>query len=100
MRPEDLVAKTDWTAVDHAYGPGPEVPQTPDILAALLSRDAAVQARALSDLYVLVHHQDTVYPATPPAMEFVVAILDDPRTLTPVPPHSRRRTGACGSWRC
>lgn len=90
MRHEDLLAKTDWSAVEHARGTAPGVPQTPEILAALLSQDVAAQVRALRDLYQLVHHQDTVYPATPPAVDFVVAVLGDPRTLTPVPADPRR----------
>lgn len=61
------------------------MPQTPEILAALLSDDVASQAKALGDLHGLVHHQDTIYSATPPAVDFVVAVLDDPRTLTEVP---------------
>ncbi|WP_271189679.1 hypothetical protein [Dactylosporangium matsuzakiense] len=90
MRHEDLLAETDWSAVGHACGTAPGVPQTPDILAALLSQDVAAQVRALDDLYGLVHHQDTVYSATPPAVDFVVAVLGDPRTLTPVPADPRR----------
>nr|BFE56396.1 hypothetical protein GCM10020063_009220 [Dactylosporangium thailandense] len=66
------------------------MPQTPEILAALLSQDVAAQVRALDDLYELVHHQDSVYPATPPAVDFVVAVLGDQRTLTPVPADARR----------
>jgi hypothetical protein len=77
MRHEDLLAGTDWSAVEHAWGTPPGVPRTPEVLAALLSQDVAVQAR--------VHHQDTVYPATPPAVDFVAAVLSDPRTSAPVP---------------
>lgn len=84
MRHEDILARVDWSAVEHAYAGMPEVRQTPEILAALLSDDAAAQDGALKDLYDVVHHQDTIYSATPPAVEFVSAILDDPRTLTPV----------------
>jgi hypothetical protein len=90
MRHEDLLAETDWSTVEHAGGTAPGVPQTPEILVALLSRDVAVQVRALRDLHQLVHHQDTIYSATPPAVDFVVAILGDQRTLTPVPADPRR----------
>jgi hypothetical protein len=94
MRHEDLLVGTDWSAVEHAFGRTPGVPQTPEILTALLSQDVATQVSALGDLYDLVHHQDTIYTATPPAMDFVVAILDDPRTLTPVPADPRRSAGS------
>jgi hypothetical protein len=85
VRHEDLLARTDWSAVGHAYVRMPDVPQTPEILTALLSDDATRQAKALGDLYDVVHHQDTIYSATAPAVNFVVAVLGDPRTLTPVP---------------
>jgi hypothetical protein len=93
MRPEDLLARTDWPAVEHAYGRTPEVPQTREILAALLSDDATSQARALGDLYQVVHHQDTIYSATPPAVDFVLAVLEDPRTFTAVSTGPRSGTG-------
>ncbi|MEJ3746378.1 HEAT repeat domain-containing protein [Actinomycetes bacterium KLBMP 9797] len=85
MRYGDLLAQTDWSVVEHAYAGMPVVPQTPQILAALLSDDPACQSRALGDLYGVVHHQDTIYSATAPAVNFVVAVLGDPRMLTPVP---------------
>ncbi|GAA3247592.1 hypothetical protein ACFO1B_38765 [Dactylosporangium siamense] len=81
MRHEDALAQTDWSAVEHACGVTPEVPE---ILSALLSDDAARRADALRDLYQLVHHQDTIYSATPPAVDFVLAVLEDPRTLLAV----------------
>ncbi|WP_326557252.1 hypothetical protein [Micromonospora sp. NBC_01796] len=84
MRHEELLARTDWSAVEHAHSGMPEVPRTPEILAALLSDDAVRQARALGDLYGIIHHQDTIYSATAPAVDFVVAVLDAPRMLTPV----------------
>ncbi|WP_426502410.1 HEAT repeat domain-containing protein [Dactylosporangium sp. McL0621] len=90
MRHEDLLAETDWSAVEHACGRAPGVPQTPEILTALLSTEVATQVSALNALYDLVHHQDTLYTATPPAVDFVVAVLGDQRTLTPVPADRRR----------
>jgi hypothetical protein len=44
MRHEDLLARTDWSVVEHAYSGTLEVPQTPKILTALLSDDVASQA--------------------------------------------------------
>ncbi|WP_433794720.1 hypothetical protein [Actinoplanes sp. CA-252034] len=85
MPHEDILALVDWSAVEHAYARSADVRKTPEILKALLSEEAALQAEALGDLYGVVHHQDTIYSATPPAVRYVVEILDDPRTLTPVP---------------
>jgi hypothetical protein len=82
---EDILAGVDWSAVDHAYAGSADVRETPEILTALLSDEAAIQVEALKDLYGVIHHQDTIYSATPPAVRFVVEILDDPRMLTPVP---------------
>jgi hypothetical protein len=86
VRPEDLLAQTDWSAVAHAYAGEPDVPSSPEILAALLDEDADRQGRALVDLHNVVHHQGGTFSATAPAVLFVVAVLDDQRTLTPVLP--------------
>ncbi|WP_203899682.1 hypothetical protein [Virgisporangium aliadipatigenens] len=86
MLPEDILARTDWTALEHACAGMTDVPKTPQILASLLSDDARVQADALGDLFGVVHHQDTIYSATPAAVEFVAAVLDHPRTGTLVRP--------------
>lgn len=79
MRHEDILARVDWSAVEHAHPRSAGVPETPEILMALLSNEAATQAKALGDLNGLVHHQDTIYSATPPAVDFVTAILGDLR---------------------
>ena len=85
VRAEDILAGTDWAAVEHARPGSANVRPAPAILRALLSDRATTRAEALGDLYGLLHHQDTIYSATPPAVTFVAAVLDDPRTLTPVP---------------
>jgi len=84
VRPEDVLAQTDWSAVEHAYAGEPGVASSPEILAGLLDEDAGRQGRALADLNCRVHHQDTIYSATAPAVLFVVAALADRRTLTSV----------------
>jgi hypothetical protein len=73
-------------AVAHAYAGEPDVPSSPEILAALLDEGADRQGRALVDLHNVVHHQGGIFSATAPAVLFVVAVLDDQRTLTPVLP--------------
>lgn len=91
VRYRDLLARTDWPAVEHGYGARSDVPRTREILAALVSDDASQQAAALADLYNAVHHQDTIYSATRPAVDFVIAVLNDPRTETPVPAYPAAR---------
>ncbi|SDL20173.1 hypothetical protein [Nonomuraea jiangxiensis] len=86
MRHEDLLAQTDWSVVEHAYAGDPDAPSSPEILAALLTENAGRQGRALHDLCHVVHHQGGIYSATAPVARFVAAVLDDPRTLTPVLP--------------
>ncbi|HTJ39771.1 MAG TPA: hypothetical protein VL738_41695 [Dactylosporangium sp.] len=85
---------TDWSALEHAYTGDPGIPETPQILAALLDEDPAVQNRALYDLHDLVHHQGGLYSATAPAATAVVAMLHDPRTRTPVTPRTGRDAAA------
>ncbi|MEV4514447.1 hypothetical protein AB0K00_36480 [Dactylosporangium sp. NPDC049525] len=91
MRPEDVLAQTDWSTVSHSYDSDPESdpsepdwPSTPKVLAALLDDDADRRDGALSDLYTLIHHQRSLCSATAPAVTFAVAALGDPRTLAPV----------------
>ncbi|MEV0130632.1 hypothetical protein AB0H83_19480 [Dactylosporangium sp. NPDC050688] len=93
MRPEDVLAGTDWSAGPHAYEDEPGVPSTPEVLAALLDGDADRRGEALSDLYLLVHHQGGVHAATAQAVRFAVAALDDPRSLAPVVPRRRYAAG-------
>ncbi|MEU6074006.1 hypothetical protein [Micromonospora sp. NPDC047074] len=91
VRHGDLLAQTDWSVVEHAYAGDPDVPSSPEILAALLDEDGGRQDRALLDLYNVVHHQGGIYSATAPAVHFVAAVLDDPRTSTLVSPGRGRR---------
>ncbi|WP_327001293.1 hypothetical protein OHA72_40065 [Dactylosporangium sp. NBC_01737] len=84
MRPEDVLAQTDWSAVQHSYDGDSVSPSTPEILAALLDGDAGRRDQALSDLYSMVHHSGSLCSATAPAVTFAVAALGDPRTLAPV----------------
>jgi hypothetical protein len=39
VRPEDVLAQTDWSAVEHAYGGEPGVASSPEILAELVAED-------------------------------------------------------------
>jgi hypothetical protein len=76
-----LLAETDWSELDHAYGPASDAPFQ---LLALLSEDIEARSGAVAYLDVAILHQGTVYPATGPVARVVAAMLDDPRTTAPV----------------
>ncbi len=59
----------DWAALTDAYGPAVEVPHQ---VRALASPDIKVARRGLSDLDAGLIHQGSFYPATAPAIPFVV----------------------------
>ncbi|MEU3777435.1 hypothetical protein AB0F11_30430 [Streptomyces sp. NPDC032472] len=67
-----LLDETDWGALQTAFGSGENLP---DILLRLLEPDPAVQVAALSELGELIHHQNTIYEATAPAVMYVASIL-------------------------
>ncbi|MFF8607266.1 hypothetical protein ACF06X_15145 [Streptomyces sp. NPDC015346] len=57
------------------------MPDTPDILGAVLATDPARRVRAVGDLYRLLLNREQVFPATAPAALVLARLLDDPRTL-------------------
>ncbi|MGW3581221.1 hypothetical protein ACWDM8_07830 [Streptomyces rubiginosohelvolus] len=71
-----------WEELPHVCTGLHGVPDTPDILSAVLATDPARRVRAVGDLYRLLLHQEQVFPATPPAALVLAGLLDDPRTLT------------------
>lgn len=76
--PHSLIEDTDWSSLQHAYGPAQD---TPSRLLELLHDDSEIRAAALEQLDITVLHQGSLYTATAPAALFVAAILDDSRTL-------------------
>ncbi|MFC7974799.1 hypothetical protein ACFUT3_06115 [Streptomyces cinereoruber] len=70
-----------WEELPHVCTGRHGVPDTPDVLGALLAADPARRVRAVEDLYRLLLHQGRVFPATAPAALVVARLLDDPRTL-------------------
>ncbi|MFE6459832.1 hypothetical protein ACFVP0_20555 [Streptomyces cinereoruber] len=70
-----------WEELPHVCAGRHGVPDTPDVLGALLAADPARRVRAVEDLYRLLLHQERVFPATAPAALVVARLLDDPRTL-------------------
>ncbi|MFD9440169.1 hypothetical protein ACFWBR_26460 [Streptomyces sp. NPDC060006] len=89
--PHRVLARTDWAALRHAYGPATDAPE---MLGALLHADQSVRTRALDDVHGILHHQNTIYEATVPAARYVTAVLSDPRTLLPVD-KARRAFAGC-----
>ncbi|MDX2558642.1 hypothetical protein PV371_03100 [Streptomyces sp. TX20-6-3] len=81
LDPAELLARTAWSALDHAYDTAEDVPQ---ILLDLVDADPRVRSKALSRLHQVVHHQNTLYTATAPAAMYVAGILGDARTLETV----------------
>ncbi|MFH8616831.1 hypothetical protein ACH4E8_17355 [Streptomyces sp. NPDC017979] len=77
--PAEVLGRTPWSALEHAYGPADDVPE---MLLGLLDTDQSVRSQALSRLHHAVHHQNTLYSATAPAALYVVSILSDTRTLS------------------
>ncbi|MBL9102210.1 MAG: tetratricopeptide repeat protein [Myxococcales bacterium] len=67
----------DWNALTHAYGAAADVP---DLLRALADPDRQVRKDAYWELYGNIFHQGTRYPATAPAIPFLLELLADPAT--------------------
>ena len=63
-----------WSQLDHAYGPAVEVPSL--LYAVSLGADP-VRLEAWWELWGNVHHQGTVYGATPPCVPFLAQIAAD-----------------------
>lgn len=84
--PQWTLAQTKWAGLSHAYGPATDAPK---MLMALLAADRTVRTKALGDVHGILHHQNTIYEATVPAVLYVAAILADPRTTFPVDKNRR-----------
>ncbi|MFD5104104.1 serine/threonine-protein kinase [Streptomyces cinereoruber] len=70
-----------WEELPHVCTGRHGVPDTPDVLGALLAADPARRVRAVEALYRLLLHRERAFPATAPAALVVARLLDDPRTL-------------------
>lgn len=67
----------DWSALQHAYGSAADVP---DMLRAIVGKDAAERRAALHAAYGNIFHQGTRYTATPPAIGVLARALADDAT--------------------
>lgn len=63
--------KVDWSSLTHAYGPATT---TANELRTLLTDDDRQRSEALASLAASICHQGSVYPATAPAVPFLVEI--------------------------
>ncbi|MFF5401749.1 hypothetical protein ACFY8K_07590 [Streptomyces misionensis] len=80
-RAQAELAGTAWEGLPHVCTGQHGVPDTPDILGAVLATDPARRVRAVGDLYRLLLNREQVFPATAPAALVLARLLDDPRTL-------------------
>ncbi|MEU1529794.1 hypothetical protein [Streptomyces fagopyri] len=78
MAARDLLLKTDWGSLRHAYGPAEDMPAS---LCALMDEDPEVRAEAVGALDMAALHQGSLYTVTAPAALYVAAILDHPMGL-------------------
>ncbi len=78
--PMEILAGTDWSSLEHAYGCADDLPER---LVGLLSGDADLAGGALADLDAGVLHQGTIYSCTAPVALFVAAVLGDARADLP-----------------
>ena len=67
----------DWNALTHAYGPAGDVP---GLIQGLTAADRQARKDAYWELYGNIFHQGTRYPATAPAVPFLLELLADPGT--------------------
>ena len=67
----------DWSSLTHAYGAATDVP---GLLRALAADDHQARKDAYWELYGNIFHQGTRYPATAPAVPFLLELLADPHT--------------------
>ncbi|MEO3743572.1 HEAT repeat domain-containing protein [Plantactinospora sp. B5E13] len=69
--PLTAINDVDWTGLTHAYGPAGDVP---DMLRGLAAGEPEQVEQAWDEVVSSLFHQGTVYPATVPAVRFLVAL--------------------------
>ena len=72
MTAREILETTDWVHLIHAHGTGAD-----DVadLETLIRSDAEAMRRAVDALDGAYLHQSAIFPATPPALSFVLAVL-------------------------
>ncbi|MEE6257681.1 hypothetical protein [Plantactinospora sonchi] len=79
-----ILEDTDWSGLEHAYGPA--CPETPTTLAGLVSGEPDAVRIALNHLSDELIHQTTLFSATVPAALYVAALVSDPECRESVTP--------------
>jgi hypothetical protein len=72
---EESLTSVPWDTLHHAYGPAIDVP--PLLYAVILGADQ-VRLEAWWELWGNIHHQGTVYEATPVCVPYLAQIAADP----------------------
>ncbi|RNL83217.1 hypothetical protein [Halostreptopolyspora alba] len=67
----------DWGRLHHAHGEASDIPEA---LRDTIGDDPRIAEEALDHLFDTLHHQGTLYPATPPAVPFLAELALAPRT--------------------
>ncbi|MEU6754046.1 HEAT repeat domain-containing protein [Spirillospora sp. NPDC046719] len=67
----------DWAGLRHAYGYADDVPA---LLRTLRTPDQEERQNALHTLYASIYHQGSRYPASGPAVPFLLALAAEPTT--------------------
>ncbi|MFE9688715.1 HEAT repeat domain-containing protein [Micromonospora sp. NPDC005806] len=67
----DGLEEIDWAGLSHAYGTAEDIP---DLLRALASEDEDEVGEAFDEIVGSIFHQGDVYPATVPAVPFLVEL--------------------------
>ncbi|RAY15772.1 HEAT repeat domain-containing protein [Actinomadura craniellae] len=75
--PLDGLDAVEWSELGHAYGTAGDVPS---LLRELRSADESERHGALGELYGNIFHQGSRYPASAPAVPFLLALAADPAT--------------------
>lgn len=65
------IAEIDWDALYHAYGPASDVPV---LLSAVTVGEDTTRQAAWWELWGNIHHQGSVYEATLPAVDLLIAL--------------------------
>lgn len=65
------IAEVDWDALYHAYGPASDIPV---LLGAVTVGEDATRQAAWWELWGNIHHQGSVYEATLPAVDLLIAL--------------------------
>lgn len=63
----------NWSALHHAYGVASDVPE---LIRGWLSHDDGVRQKSIYGLFGNIHHQGTIYEASPYALPFLIELWD------------------------